>query len=117
MEFKDIKLFGNTTYEDLIKDIYKKSSNKDLQITSIIAKLAEQIKSDPQFASVILPSLVEYEEASIKNNEQLIKLAGVIQRFFAKGAENNGDSSDLLSDSDKEMILKELKVIKQESNN
>lgn len=83
-DFKDIKLFDETTFEDLIKDIYARSSKKSKEFEEVLSKLIAMAIENPSSAANIMPLLAEYSEISIKNDDSLIKLAGIIQRFESK---------------------------------
>jgi len=83
-DFKEIKLFDKTTFEDLIKDIYNRSSKKSKEFEEVLAKLITMAIENPSSAANIMPLLAEYSEISIKNDDSLIKLAGIIQRFESK---------------------------------
>lgn len=102
MDFKEIKIFENKSYEDLIKEIYTRSELKNTEISAVTKQIADMIDSNS--AAILLPLLTEYSEAQIKNNDQLTKLAGVIQRFFAKN--NNEDNSGfVLTEEEKKQLL------------
>ena len=59
----------------------------------------------PGDATLIVPLIKEYMEIAVKNDEALIKMAGIVQRAMM----NAGANEDLLlSDSDKEMLFKSL---------
>ena len=49
-------------------------------------------------------------EVSIKNDEHLVKLAGVLQRIISKSTGTN-DESMLLSDSEKEELMETLQDV------
>ena len=55
----------------------------------------------------------DWMELSIKNDEQLIKIAGIIQRGFSSKGGDDGNSFDL-TDAEKEQLLKEISKIEEE---
>ena len=66
---------------------------------------------DGDTAVQIIPMLKEYLEINVKNDDQLVKIAGIVQRMVA--AENKGASDDgySLSDSEKEQLLTEVNKV------
>ena len=60
---------------------------------------------DGDTAVQIIPMLKEYLEINVKNDDQLVKVAAIVQRIIA--AENKGGSEDEfgLSDAEKEQLM------------
>lgn len=107
MEFDQI-IFGTKTFSSLLEDIYKNSKNKEKQIREMIIQLKEMI-NEPGDAIMMVPLLKEYLDASIKNDEALIKMAGIVQK--AMSTNTSSDNGDFLSDRDKELLFEEIKKI------
>ncbi len=107
MEFDKV-IFGNKTFSSLLEDIYKNSKNKEKQIREMIIQLKDMI-TEPGDAIMMVPLLKEYLDASIKNDEALIKMAGIVQKAMSTNA--SSDSGDFLSDRDKELLFEEIKKI------
>ncbi len=104
MDFNQVTLFGNKTFADLLKEIYTNSKDKEKQISALIQGLKPLIET-PGDATLIVPLIKEYMEIAVKNDEALIKMAGIVQRAMM----NAGANEDLLlSDADKEMLFKSL---------
>ena len=104
MDFNQVTLFGNKTFADLLKEIYTNSKDKEKQISALIQGLKPLIET-PGDATLIVPLIKEYMEIAVKNDEALIKMAGIVQRAMM----NTGANEDLLlSDSDKELLFKSL---------
>ena len=76
----------------------------------MIAQLKEFI-NEPGDAVMIVPLLKEYLEISVKNDDALIKMAGIVQRAMAN---NNTNEEGLLSDRDKELLFEEISKIQIE---
>ena len=55
-------------------------------------------------AVAVAPIIKEYMDVSVKNDEHLVKLAGVIQRIIAKSS-GGDEESFLLSDAEKEDLI------------
>jgi hypothetical protein len=107
MEFDQI-IFGSKTFSSLLEDIYKNSKNKEKQIREMIIQLKDMI-TEPGDAIMMVPLLKEYLDASIKNDEALIKMAGIVQKAMSNNI--SSDSGDFLSDRDKELLFEEIKKI------
>ena len=107
MEFDQI-IFGSKTFSSLLEDIYKNSKNKEKQIREMIIQLKDMI-TEPGDAIMMVPLLKEYLDASIKNDEALIKMAGFVQKAMSTNA--SSDNGDFLSDRDKELLFEEIKKI------
>ena len=57
---------------------------------------------------MIVPLIKEYMELAIKNDDALIKMAGIVQRAMNSKA---ADSEELLTDEDKEMLFSSLQEL------
>ena len=105
---QDYELFDGKPLSSLFKDIYDNSKHNKTQLELLVKELAGFIK-DGDMAIQIVPMIKEYLEINVKNDEQLIKLATVVQRLIA--AEQKGSSSESefgLSDREKEQLLKSI---------
>jgi len=107
----DKVIFGNKTFYSLLEDIYKNSKNKEKQIRDMIIQLKDMI-NEPGDAIMMVPLLQGYMEVGIKNDEALIKMAGIVQK--AMNASSNTDDGNFLSDRDKELLFEEIKSIDKE---
>jgi hypothetical protein len=107
MDFTQVNLFGKKTFADLLKEIHTNQKDKEVQLRSLIEALKPFITS-PGEAIIMVPLIKEYMELAIKNDDALIKMAGIVQRAMnTKMAE--GD--DILSDEDKELLFSSLKEL------
>jgi len=103
----DFTLFEDTSFSDLMKDIYDTSKKKDQQIYGLIEFLKPLI-SNIRDAEVAAPLIKEYLDVSVRNDEQLVKLASVVQRHlaaFARTRSNSTDSEFMLSEEEKQQLL------------
>ena len=83
-------LFDDKSFSDLLKEIHGNQKNKAKQLASLIAELKPLVQSLGD-ATVVVPLIKEYMEISVKNDDQLIKMAAIVQRL-STGVTNNGDS-------------------------
>jgi len=104
MDFNTITLFGKKTFADLLKEIHTNSSNKEKEIRALIDNLKPFITSAGD-AVIIVPLIKDYLDVSVKNDDLLIKMAGIVQRAMNS---NTGGDELLLSDSDKEMLFQSM---------
>jgi hypothetical protein len=111
----DQELFGNKKFSDLLKDIYDNQKKKERQLNLLIADLKPLITNISD-AGMLVPSIKDLMEVSVKNDEHLVKLAAVIQRATSNKQE---ETSSFLTDEEKETLLKGIQEIQeeQEENN
>ena len=107
MDFSQVKLFGKKSFSDLLKEIHVNQKDKEVQLRSLIEGLKPLITS-PGEATMIVPLIKEYMELAIKNDDALIKMAGIVQRAMNSKAV---DSEELLTDEDKEMLFTSLQEL------
>lgn len=106
----DQELFGNKKFSDLLKDIYDNQKKKDRQINLLIADLKPLITNISD-ASMLVPTIKDFMEVSVKNDEHLVKLAAVVQRAMSNKTE---ESNSFLTDEEKEALLKGIQEIQEE---
>ena len=86
-------IFDDKSFSDLLKEIHKNQSKKSKQLASLIAELRPLITSLGD-ATVVVPLIKEYMEISVKNDDQLIKMAAIVQRL-STGNVTSGDGGML----------------------
>ena len=94
-------IFDDKSFSDLLKEIHKNQSKKSKQLASLIAELRPLITSLGD-ATVVVPLIKEYMEISVKNDDQLIKMAAIVQRL-STGTSNTGDGG-LLTEEEMEQL-------------
>ena len=109
------EIFEGKTFQDLTKDIYENTNKKKLQIDLLISEIHGFITTIDDVV-IIAPIIKEYMEVSVKNDEHLVKLAGVLQRIISKSS-GSDDESMLLSDSEKEELMSTLQDTVDDLNN
>jgi hypothetical protein len=100
----DNVVFGKKKFSDILSEIYDNKKKKETQISGLISELKPLI-SDIGDATLIVPLIKEYLEIGVRNDEQLIKMATIVQRVV-----NNTGTGDSLgiSEAEKEELLAEL---------
>jgi len=104
-DFKDVELYDGKTFASLTQDIVNNTSRKRAQIEQIIQDLRKLIK-DLGAAAQMAPLIRDYIDSSIKNDDQLVKLANVIQRLISNNINPDGSGgSELISDEERKALL------------
>ena len=106
---KDTELFKGKTFSDIMSDVYNNSKKKDRQLKLLIAQLEPLVKNLSD-ATVIVPLIKEYMEVSIKNDDQIVKLAAIVQRMM-KDANSGDDGGFGLSDDEKKQLISNAEAI------
>jgi hypothetical protein len=100
----DFEIYKGKNFSDLCKDIVKNSEEKKNSLDILITDLREMVKTIND-ATMIVPLLKEYFDVGVRNDEQLIKLAAIIQRMMAGkvGADDSGGM--LLTDEERKQLM------------
>jgi len=101
---KNDELFKGTSFADLMSDVYHNSKKKDRQINQLIAQLQPLIKNASD-ATIIVPLIKEYLDVAVKNDDHLVKLTAIVQRFISTKQTIAG-ADGLLSDEEKQQLMK-----------
>lgn len=107
---KDTELFKGKTFSDIMSDVYHNSKKKDRQLKLLIAQL-EPLVTNINDATVVVPLIKEYMEVSVKNDDQIVKLAAIIQRMMKDANSDEMGGSLGLSDEEKKQLLENAKAI------
>ena len=111
---KDYEIFEGKTLSDVFKDIYDNSKTNKQQLEVLMKEVVGFIK-DGDTAVQIVPMLKEYLEINVKNDEQLVKLATIVQRITAAEKRITSDDSEFgLSEAEKEQLMSAIETDVQE---
>jgi len=101
----DYEIFEGKTLSDVFKDIYDNSKTNKQQLEVLMKEVVGFIK-DGDTAVQIIPMLKEYLEINVKNDEQLVKLATIVQRITAaeKRVSDSGDEFGL-TENEKQQLM------------
>lgn len=102
MDIKD-ELFKGTSFSDLMSDVYHNSKKKDRQINQLISQLQPLIRNASD-ATIIVPLIKEYLDVAVKNDDHLVKLTAITQRYISTTQTITGESSLLSEDEKKELL-------------
>ena len=97
------EIFEGKTFQDLTKDIYENTTKRKTQIDLLISEIHGFITTIDDVV-MVAPIIKEYMDTAVRNDEHLVKLAGVLQRIISKSSGNN-DETMLLSDAEKEELM------------
>jgi len=100
----DFEVFEGKSLSDLFKDIYDNTKTNKKQLEVLMKEVTSFIK-DGDTAVQIIPMLKEYLEINVKNDDQLVKVAGIVQRMVANESRANDSSEFGLSDAEKEQLM------------
>ena len=100
---KKNEIFEGKTFQDLTRDIYENTTKRKIQIDLLISEIHGFITTIDDVV-MVATIIKEYMDTAVKNDEHLVKLAGVLQRIISK-SQGADDESMLLSESEKEELM------------
>jgi hypothetical protein len=109
--FGDVTLFGNTSLADLFKQIHKNNKDTDKQINEFIDILKPIATSNAGSAVMLMPTVKDLIDVNVKNNEQLIKMAGIAQRAATI---NSNSGQELINMDEINALLEEQKAVQEQ---
>ena len=106
----DFEIFEGKTLSSLLKYIHDNSVEKKDQIELLIKKLEPLIKNVGD-ATIVVPLIKEYLDVSVKNDEQLVKIATIVQRLVSSQARTGSADHEMISEDEKKQLLSELENV------
>ena len=100
----EFEIFEGKTLSDVFKDIYDNSKRNKEQLEVLMKEVVGFIK-DGDTAVQIIPMLKEYLEINVKNDEQLVKLATIVQRLANASKQGDSEGEFGLTDAEKEQLM------------
>ena len=100
----DYEIFEGKSLSGLFKDIYDNTERNKKQLEVLMQEVVGFIK-DGDTAVQIIPMLKEYLEINVKNDDQLVKVAAIVQRMIATESKGTSEEEFGLSDSEKEQLM------------
>ena len=107
--FDDVTLFGNTSLSDIFKQIHRNNKDTDKQINELIDALKPIASSNAGSAVMLMPTVKDLIDVNVRNNDQLIKMAGIAQRASTASAANS--SEQLFDPLEIQQLLEEQRTI------
>ena len=100
---KDNEIFEGKSFQDLTKDIYENTTKRKTQIDLLISEIHGFITTIDDVV-LVAPIIKEYMDTAVRNDEHMVKIAGVLQRIISKSS-GESDESMLLSDDEKAELM------------
>ena len=98
------EIFDGKTLSDIFKDIYSNTEKNKEQLEVLMKEVVGFIK-DGDTAVQIIPMLKEYLEINVKNDDQLVKMAGIVQWMIASENKGGAEEEFGLSDAEKDQLM------------
>ena len=115
----DYEIFEGKSLSSLFKDIYDNTEYNKKQLDILTKELVQFIK-DGDTAVQIVPMIKEYLEINVKNDDQLVKMAGIVQRLISTEQKAGSEDDYGLWVEEKNQLLSNLedsvKDIQEESD-
>ena len=103
----DYEIFEGKSLSSLFKDIYDNTEYNKKQLDILTKELVQFIK-DGDTAVQIVPMIKEYLEINVKNDDQLVKMAGIVQRLISTEQKAGSEDEYGLSEEEKNQLLSNL---------
>lgn len=111
MKNLDTIVFKNKKFSDILEEIYNNQKKQKDQISLLISELKPLVQEIGD-ATLVVPLIKEYLEISVKNDEQLIKMATIIQKAI-HNSNSSGDDNYGISEEEKKQLLSEIEKFKK----
>ena len=111
---KDTLLFDDKSFSDLLRDVYANTKKKENQINGLIDQLKPLIKNMTD-ASLMVPLIKEYLEISVKNDDNLVRLTGIIQRLLVVNSKVASSDELGLTEAERKQLLEEAQTLLDDS--
>ena len=100
----DFEIFDGKSLSSLFKDIYDNTEYNKKQLDILTKELVTFIK-DGDTAVQLVPMIKEYLEINVKNDDQLVKMAGIVQRLISSEQKASAEDEFGLSEQEKQQLM------------
>lgn len=107
----DSIVFGEKKFSNILEEIYNNQKKKETQISALISELKPLINEIGD-ATLIVPLIKEYMEIGVKNDEQLIKMATIVQRILTSNS--NGGDDNIITEEEKAQLLEAIENVQDQ---
>ena len=104
----DYEIFDGKSLSSLFKDIYDNTEYNKKQLDILTKELVQFIK-DGDTAVQIVPMIKEYLEINVKNDDQLVKMAGIVQRLISSENKAGSEEEYGLTEEEKNQLMSNIK--------
>jgi len=108
----DFELFPGKNLSGLFEDIYNNQINKKKHISDVIYEMRKMVSHKGDMA-IIGPIIKDLIDTSVRNDDQLVKLATIAQRIIASNQKSEGDTG-FLTEAEREQLLAEIEQVQDE---
>lgn len=105
-DISKITVYKGQTLGELFREIHANVIVKQGKIEELIMTLMPMIKNS-QDAVMLVPMIKEYLDVGVKNDELLVKMAAIVQRYASSTTKGSGDEVGILSEEEKKRLLEE----------
>jgi hypothetical protein len=109
---EEFELFPGKNLSGLFQDIYNNQITKKKNISELIAEMRKMVRHAGDMA-VVGPILKDLIDTSVRNDDQLIKLATIAQRIMLANQKSDGEDG-FLSAAEREQLLSEIESVQDE---
>lgn len=112
MELNEFEIYKGKSFAALCKEIVVNQNEKKDQLDVLISELRSLIKGVND-AIVIVPLIRDYLDVGVKNDDQLVKLAAIIQRIISKQNEESaaGANGFSITDDERKQLMEEVEKL------
>lgn len=115
MSEMDFEFYDSKSLRDICRDIVTNSQSKRDQLDIMVSELRSKI-STINDAQSLAPIVKEMLAVGVKNDEVLVKLAGIAQRLISAKTVATGDAnSGEITDEERKALLSGLNQLNMES--
>ena len=109
---EEFELFPGKNLSGLFQDIYNNQITKKKNISELIAEMRKMVRHAGDMA-VVGPILKDLIDSSVRNDDQLIKLATIAQRIMLANQKSDGEDG-FLSAAEREQLLADIEEVQEE---
>ncbi len=103
----DYEIFDGKSLSSLFKDIYENTEYNRKQLDVLTKELVTFIK-DGDTAVQLVPMIKEYLEINVRNDDQLVKMASIVQRLISSEQRASSEDEFGLSEEEKNQLMNNL---------
>ena len=116
MELNDLEIYKGKSFSSLCKEIVINQNEKKDQLDILVSELRNLIKTVND-AIVVVPLIKEYLDVGVKNDEQLVKLASIIQRILSRPNDGaDAGSPFMMTDEERKQLMEEVEILKKDNH-
>ncbi len=105
MDPENVKAFKDTSLGDILEEAHNRSNEQKKLVERLIDQLSDFMETEDD-AVALVPLIKEYLEINVQNNEQLVKIAQVVQRMYNTAIKQEGkdDGGGGFSDDERDEL-------------